>query len=191
MSSSDNIVLGVGNIYIAPFATAVLPTIPADAISAITPGVTWTDLGYTQDGANLQYNPKITEVFIDQSFAAIQTFLSGEECTLSASLAESTLKNLSFVIAASIYTSTSAKKQQLDFGGGALADYKLLYIGKGPGAASAGKTVIIIHRVRSVAQTGMNFKKENAVLIPLQFKGLTDSTQATGCNLATIYQLKP
>lgn len=191
MSSSENIVLGVGNVYISPFATAVLPTIPADATSAITPGSTWTDLGYTQDGVKFNYVPKVTDVFVDQSYSAIQSILTGEECTLSASLAESTLKNLSYVIAASTYTSTSAKKQQLVFGGGSISDYKLLYIGKGPGAASAGKIVLIIHRVRSVAQTGMEFKKENAVIIPMQFKGLTDDTQSAGGSLAIIYQLKP
>lgn len=187
MGTATNVVVGVGELYLAAYG-ATAPTIPADADSAITMPAGWTNLGYTQDGVKVEYSPKVTQIFVDQTPSAVHSILTGEDLKVTTNLAELTIENLAKVISASTYTSTSATKKSIGIGGGALLDYALCFIGPGP---DGGKSVLLVHKCRSIGAAGPKFSKEAAAQLPVEITALVDDTKTTGHQLCDWYELRP
>lgn len=204
MGTSDHIYLGVGKLWIAKFTSANIAATIADLPAAYdadwtpnynnsTPRTTWTDMGYTRDGVKFDYTPKIFEVLVDQATAPVQTYITGEDCTLTSKLAEATLLNLyKTMLAATPNSSTATTVVML--GGGALNYYSLCYVGPGPNLADhspgSGQTIILINKVGNVGTSSIEFKKEDITMIPISFKGLSVSGMTAGRELATLVQFE-
>jgi hypothetical protein len=60
---------------------------------------TWRNIGYTNNGLELAFNPTFGDVTVDQLLDVAKLFKSGMQVTLKTSLAEATLENLLFSLA--------------------------------------------------------------------------------------------
>jgi hypothetical protein len=59
----------------------------------------WRNLGYTNNGLELTFNPTFGDVTVDQLLDVAKLYKSGMQVTLKTSLAEATLENLLFALA--------------------------------------------------------------------------------------------
>jgi len=137
MGTAGNVIVGVGDIYMAPANTA-LPTNPTTKAGKFTWGQGWTNVGYTEGGVAFEYGPEIFEGKVDQELAPVVTILTGEKLTVKTQLAEATVKNLNRAIAASTLISTAAGQgtagtDVLEFGSGSLVETMIGFEGDAPG----------------------------------------------------------
>jgi hypothetical protein len=69
-----------------------------DTLANATAGL-WRNVGYTNNGLELTFNPTFGDVTVDQLLDVAKLYKSGMQVTLKTSLAEATLENLLFALA--------------------------------------------------------------------------------------------
>jgi hypothetical protein len=106
----SNLIQGVGELYSGAFGA----TEPAATAIATTPAsATWTDVGFTTGGVRLTYTPTYSELSVDQVVDDVGRRLTRREFTISTSMAEATLANLSLVTNDVGATSTGTGYEEL------------------------------------------------------------------------------
>lgn len=88
--STENLIQGVGFLYVAPAGTEE----PADSAIADEPASPWRALGFTQEGVSLTVAQEYAELEVDQLVDIPGRRLTKREVTVASSLAEATLENL-------------------------------------------------------------------------------------------------
>ena len=189
MGTAANVLIGVGKLYVAPALTAI-PTLPTTKAGTVT-WTSWTDVGYTEGGVTFDYAPEVFEGKVDQELAPVITELMGESLKIKTNLAEATVKNLARAISASTFTSTAATtstaaKNQVEFGSGTLAETMIGFEGTAPGG---GRRVIVIYRARSTGTAGLAYKKDALNAISVEWGALADATKDAGKRLCKIIDL--
>lgn len=94
MPSVENLIQGVGYLYIAEFGA----TEPADGDIHDAPAVAWTNLGYTMDGVTLTISTEYSELSTDQLADIPARRITQRTMVLSTNLAEPTLENLQYAL---------------------------------------------------------------------------------------------
>lgn len=92
--SVTNLILGPADLYTGAFGVAE----PADTAVASPPGVGWTDVGGTSDGAELEIAQEFTELTVDQIVDVPGRRLTKRDVMLATNMAEPTLENLSLAM---------------------------------------------------------------------------------------------
>lgn len=93
--STTNLVLGPGKLYTGAFGA----TEPADSAVNTSPAASaWTDVGGTMGGLTVEVNQTYTELEVDQIVDSVGRRLTKREITVTTSLAEPTLNNLSLIL---------------------------------------------------------------------------------------------
>lgn len=94
-ATSMNLVMGPATLYIGAFGA----TEPADTDINTAPAASaWTDLGATNDGAEISFNQDYKELEADQFVDVPGARLTKREVTIKTSLAEPTLQNLLYAL---------------------------------------------------------------------------------------------
>jgi len=88
--STQNLIQGVGFVYLAPIGT----TEPANEDITATPAVDFVDLGFTMEGVTLTVAHEYSELDVDQVVDIPGRRLIKREVTVATSLAEATMANL-------------------------------------------------------------------------------------------------
>ena len=166
-----NIVVGEGTLYIGNSA----------------PG---TDVGATQDGAEIAWEPDMVDIEVDQFGDAARVVQSMVKVTLKTKLAEGTLSNLliAWNMPASKLTSGGGNNT---FSIGIQSVYPqekyLRLVGNAPGStASVTKTrTYTCYRVVSYSSSSHMLKRSENVAFPIDFRILPDP-QYTGAEYGTI-----
>jgi hypothetical protein len=70
-----------------------------DTLASGTGASAWRNIGYTNNGLELTFNPTFGDVTVDQLLDVAKLYKSGMQVTLKTSLAEATLENLLFALA--------------------------------------------------------------------------------------------
>jgi len=171
------------------FATGTSYT---DTLNAITSGTFYyRNVGYTNNGLQITYNPTFDSVTVDQLLDTAKLFKSAMEVMIMTEMSEGTLENVLVVFGQPddptnntaitqdntiIETGTgTSKKSELGIAAGALGiaptERQLVAVGQAP-TASASKTerVYYARRVLSVQQSQFTLARSTPTTFPVTFR---------------------
>ena len=194
--TSNNIIVGAAALFTyndsldgAP-GTGALPSFVAgesykDTLSAadsIADG--FTNVGYTSNGIELQFQPDFGEVQVDQVLDVARLFKQGMKVSLATSFAEATLENLVVSIAANdaakselTGTGVGANSEILDLQSGELGEVPLergiIAVGPGTGDPQLDKERIYVgYRALSIENVTVSAKRDAASMFDVSFRML-------------------
>lgn len=164
---------------------AIDPTVPASpATSPATKAFAYRNVGYTNNGLQITYNPTYGSVTVDQLLDTAKLFKESMEVMIATEMSEGTLENILVVFGQGedTLTGTGANKT-LGLAAGALGvaptERQLIAVGQAP-TASATKTerVYYARRVLSVQQSQFSLARNNPTTFPVTFRLLPSGLSA-------------
>ena len=170
-----------------------LNTVDVDnATTSATTGAAYRNVGYTNNGLQITYNPSYGSVTVDQLLDTAKLFKETMEVMIATEMAEGTLENVLAVFGQSAATLTeNGKKLGLAAGalGEAPVERQLVAIGQAPTTAASSKTerVYYARRVLSVQQSQFSLARNAASTFPVTFRLLPSGASAdAGAEYGTI-----
>ena len=171
-----------------PFATGTSYTTTLNAAD----GSKFRNVGYTNNGLQITYNPSYGSVTVDQLLDSAKLFKETMEVMIATEFAEGTLENVLGVFGQSAATLTNSGKK-LGLAAGALGEApverQLVAIGQAPTTAASSKTerVYYARRVLSVQQSQFSLARNAASTFPVTFRLLPSGASAdAGAEYGTI-----
>ena len=157
--------------------TATLNAVDTDntGTSSATKGAAYRNVGYTNNGLQITYNPSYGSVTVDQLLDSAKLFKETMEVMIATEFAEGTLENVLAVFGQSAATLTNAGKQ-LGLAAGALGEApverQLVAVGQAPTSVASSKTerVYYARRVLSVQQSQFSLARNAASTFPVTFR---------------------
>lgn len=181
--NKQNILVGAASLYLGPSGTA-RPVMGAGSYKATLDGdATWVNVGFTQEGLEVSYEPDYGDVEVDQLLDSAVIFKQSMRVSLNTTLAEATLYNLMISwgqAAASLTSGASSATITIDAGslGDAPVERGFIAVGNGAfgrGTASAySERTYHAYRVLSVEQSAHSLRRNEATGIPVSFRALPD-----------------
>ena len=174
--------------------TTTLNAVDVDAsgTASATTGAAYRNVGFTNNGLQITYNPSYGSVTVDQLLDSAKLFKETMEVMIATEFAEGTLENVLGVFGQSASTLTNAGKQ-LGLAAGALGEApverQLVAIGQAPTTAASSKTerVYYARRVLSVQQSQFSLARNAASTFPVTFRLLpSGAADAAGAEYGTI-----
>ena len=175
-----------------------LNAVDATVGSAVAPatlansGAAYRNVGFTNNGLQITYNPSYGSVTVDQLLDSAKLFKETMEVMIATEFAEGTLENVLAVFGQSAATLTNGNKT-LGMAAGALGEApverQLVAIGQAPTTAASSKTerVYYARRVLSVQQSQFSLARNAASTFPVTFRLLpSGAADAAGAEYGTI-----
>jgi hypothetical protein len=149
-----------------------------DAAQAVTDNA-YRNVGYTNNGLQITYNPTYDSVTVDQLLDTAKLFKSAMEVMIATEMAEGTLENVLVVFGQGQSTLTNAGKT-LGLEAGALGiaptERQLIAIGQAPTDTSATtERIYYARRVLSVQQSQFSLARNTPTSFPVTFRLLPDA----------------
>ena len=139
----------------------------------------YRNVGYTNNGLQITYNPTYDSVTVDQLLDTAKLFKSAMEVMIATEMAEGTLENVLVVFGQGQSTLTnSGKTLGLEAGalGVAPTERQLIAIGQAPTETSATtERIYYARRVLSVQQTQFSLARNTPTSFPVTFRLLPDA----------------
>jgi hypothetical protein len=139
----------------------------------------YRNVGYTNNGLQITYNPTYDSVTVDQLLDTAKLFKSAMEVMIATEMAEGTLENVLVVFGQGQSTLTnSGKTLGLEAGalGVAPTERQLIAIGQAPTETSATtERIYYARRVLSVQQSQFSLARNTATSFPVTFRLLPDA----------------
>jgi len=204
-NSAKNIIVGAAPLFIstaAGDAKDLDPTLGADKVAMVTnasyrttlsaaPATSdWRNVGYTNNGLQITYNPSYGAVTVDQLLDSAKLFKESMEVMIATEMAEGTLENILVVFGQGSSTlndaPTSTTPQSLGLEAGALGqaptERQLVAVGPAPDHRVASYTnnerVYYARRVLSVQQSQFSLARNNPSTFPVTFRILPSGDAA-------------
>ena len=157
--------------------TATLNGVDVDAsgTASATTGAAYRNVGYTNNGLQITYNPSYGSVTVDQLLDSAKLFKETMEVMIATEFAEGTLENVLGVFGQSAAT-LSQDGKTLGLAAGALGEApverQLVAVGQAPTTAASSKTerVYYARRVLSVQQSQFSLARNAASTFPVTFR---------------------
>ena len=140
----------------------------------------YRNVGYTNNGLQVTYNPSYGSVTVDQLLDTAKLFKESMEVMIATEMAEGTLENVLAVFGQKSSTLTSAgtgltatDKLGIEAGalGAAPTERQLIAVGQGPTSeATATERVYYARRVLSVQQSQFSLARNAATTFPVTFR---------------------
>lgn len=169
-----NLIAGPGTLYKGTQYTGAYSSTAEPANSAVntTPqSSSWTDVGGTQDGVNLEIGREYFELAVDQIVDIPDRRLTKREFTLATNMAEATIENLAFVSNESAPTSGSGFKvyEPVNTVAASQPTYvPLIFDGYAP---SQYRRRVIGRRMLSIDPVTIAYKKDTQTVLNVKFAG--------------------
>jgi len=148
----------------------------------------YRNVGFTNNGLQVTYNPSYGSVTVDQLLDTAKLFKESMEVMIATEMAEGTLENVLTVFGQRTTTLTSAgaslaATDKLGIAGGALGEApterQLIAVGQAPTSeATATERVYYARRVLSVQQSQFSLARNAASTFPVTFRLLPDGASA-------------
>jgi len=154
----------------------------ATAPALDTKGAFYRNVGYTNNGLQVTYNPSYGSVTVDQLLDTAKLFKESMEVMIATEMAEGTLENVLAVFGQKSDTLTDSNKK-LGIAGGALGEApterQLIAVGQAPTSVAESKTerVYYARRVLSVQQSQFSLARNAASTFPVTFRLLPDGSK--------------
>lgn len=192
--NKQNIVIGAASIYLGPsFDGSGVDPKPAFISESyrdtLDDSVDWVNVGYTQEGFEISYEPDFGDVEVDQLLDSAVIFKQSMRVSLNTTLAEATLYNLMIAWGQALSTLTSnASEATIEIEGGSLgeAPYErgLIAVGNGVhergSAAAYSERVYHAYRVLNVETVAHRLARNENTGIPVSFRALPANTGKYG-----------
>jgi len=150
------------------------------SVSTPAIGAAYRNVGYTNNGLQITYNPSYGSVTVDQLLDAAKLFKETMEVMIATEMAEGTLENVLSVFG---QKGSTLNGSTLGIAGGALGDApterQLIAVGQAPTtqASSSTERVYYARRVLSVQQSQFSLSRNAASTFPVTFRLLPDGSQ--------------
>ena len=189
MGTRANLLAGGGTLYLAPTGTA-LPELNDLDSGIASPASPWSATGFRMAPLDIEYDPKIDEIFVEEHLAAIKGVLTQEAATLSTALAERDKTAMSQAISAITSSTVSAATDQTgqskwSVGDGTLNEVSLLFVGKSP--AGYSRVIYVPVALANGKVKDSYGKKQTGV--PVAWMALADPSQTEGKRLFQVYDI--
>ena len=146
----------------------------------------YRNVGYTNNGLQITYNPTYGSVTVDQLLDTAKLFKESMEVMIATEMSEGTLENTLVVFgqAQSTLSRTDATNATLGLAAGALGvqptERQLIAVGQAPTTAATSKTerVYYARRVLSVQQSQFSLARNAATTFPVTFRLLPSGNAA-------------
>ena len=148
----------------------------------------YRNVGFTNNGLQVTYNPSYGSVTVDQLLDTAKLFKESMEVMIATEMSEGTLENVLTVFGQRSSTLTSAGEllaatDKLGLAGGALGEApterQLIAVGQAPTSeATATERVYYARRVLSVQQSQFSLARNAASTFPVTFRLLPDGASA-------------
>ena len=147
-------------------------------------GAFYRNVGYTNNGLQVTYNPSYGSVTVDQLLDTAKLFKESMEVMLATEMSEATLFNVLTVFgqksSSRSGTLSATQAETLNIAGGALfeapTERQLIAVGAAPTVASPNtERVYYARRVLSVQQSQFSLARNNPTTFPVTFRLLPDT----------------
>ena len=174
------------NTKVPAFSTSESYTDTLNALD-LTPGVdgaAYRNVGYTNNGLQITYNPTFDSVTVDQLLDTAKLFKSAMEVMIATEMSEGTLENILVVFGQGKATLTEdGDNDVLGLEAGALGaaptERQLIAIGKAPtNVAPTTERVYYARRVLSVQQSQFSLARTSPTTFPVTFRLLPSGDSA-------------
>lgn len=166
--TTTNLIMGPATVYLGTFGA----TEPADADVNTTPAASaWTDLGGTDGGIKLTVDQKYTELSVDQIVDRVGSRLTSRGFTVTTSLAEPTLANLSAALnGGTVATGSGYSSYEPNYASSATQpDYSaLLFDGYAPDGM---RRRVILRKALSTDKVESSYMKDKQTFFTVVFTG--------------------
>ena len=194
--SSTNIIVGAAALFVAD------TTLTADTLEAFDGAESfretladdegYTNVGYTMNGLELQFQPDFGEVQVDQILDVAKLYKQGMQVNLATAFAEATLENLLLALAFSdsqldpLSNKATSNGQALNLSAGELGECPvergIVAIGPGTGDCVDSATVERVYtayRALSIENVTVSAKRDEASMFEVSFRLLPEDTSGS------------
>jgi hypothetical protein len=179
---------GANTVGVPAFASGVSYANTLNAVNQTAGLFGYRNVGFTNNGLQITYNPTFDSVTVDQLLDTAKLFKSAMEVMIATEMSEGTLENIATVFGqpASTLSTTGTgltKQDVLGLEAGALGaaptERQLIAVGLAPTAAStASERVYYARRVLSVQQSQFSLARTTPTTFPVTFRLLPDASYA-------------
>ena len=171
-------------------------TTGASEVSGTTDGAAYRNVGYTNNGLQITYNPSYGSVTVDQLLDTAKLFKESMEVMIATEMSEGTLENVLTVFGqasstlsedADFTAGTAGGKETLGLAAGALGiaptERQLIAVGQAPTTTTGANSkslerIYYARRVLSVQQSQFSLARNAATTFPVTFRLLPSGDSA-------------
>lgn len=143
--------------------------------TANTHPTTSGDVGYTEDGCQIEYTPEVQDIMVAEENNPILNILISEEIKFTLAFAESTIANMGYAMMGGDSTTVT---KQITFGANSAKFQAIVIEGEAPGGNS-GIRQILAQKVGAIGTVTQAYKKGEKVLTPVEYKAFTPTLGPT------------
>jgi hypothetical protein len=198
--TSTNIIVGAAALFVADSTltpgTLETPVKNKSFRDTLSDDVTYTNVGYTMNGLELQFQPDFGEVQVDQILDVAKLYKQGMQVNLATAFAEATLENLLLVLAysdskltGSATTGTAEAKsqgRQLDLSAGDIGECPVErgIVAVGPGTGDCEDSAYVervysAYRALSIENVTVSAKRDEASMFEVSFRLLPEDASGS------------
>ena len=192
--TSTNIIVGAAAFYVAD--TTLTPATLASFVGnasfkdTLSVNADYTNVGYTSNGLELQFQPDFGEVSVDQVLDVAKLYKQGMQVNMATAFAEATLENLLIALAFNADELTGQKSQSsglvLDLSAGDIGECPvergLVAIGPGTGDCANSdnvERVYTAYRALSIENVTVSAKRDEASMFEVSFRLLPEDSSGS------------
>jgi hypothetical protein len=192
--TSNNIIVGAAALFIAD--TTLTPSTLETPVSSksfrdtLSDDVTYTNVGYTMNGLELQFQPDFGEVQVDQILDVAKLYKQGMQVNLATAFAEATLENLLLALAYGDSKLTGSKSssagQTLNLSAGDIGECPVErgIVAVGPGTGDCVDSAYVervysAYRALSIENVTVSAKREEASMFEVSFRLLPEDASGS------------
>jgi hypothetical protein len=194
--TSTNIIVGAAALFVADTtltpSTLETPVSSASMKTTLANDAAYTNVGYTMNGLELQFQPDFGEVQVDQVLDVAKLYKQGMQVTLATAFAEATLENLLLALAlsdsklgASSGKATSSG-QALNLSAGDIGECPVErgIVAVGPGTGDCEDSAYVervysAYRALSIENVTVSAKRDEASMFEVSFRLLPEDTSGS------------
>ena len=184
-------IYAVGGTGASDIPTFVDGTPYANTLAGASASAYWTNVGFTSNGLEIQFQPDFGEVQVDQLLDVARMYKQGMKVNLVTAFAEGTLENFVVAVAANSadqnFSDADEKSVYLMSGniGEVPVERALIAVGPGSGdpaavGAAAKERVYVAHRALSIESVSVSAKRDAATMFEVTFRLLPASNGSYG-----------
>ena len=192
--TSTNIIVGAAALFVCD--TTLTPGTLETAVSnesfreTLADDATYTNIGYTMNGLELQFQPDFGEVQVDQILDVAKLYKQGMQVNLATAFAEATLENLLLALAYSDSKLTGTKStstgRALNLSAGDIGECPVErgIVAVGPGTGDCEDSAYIervytAYRALSIENVTVSAKRDEASMFEVSFRLLPEDASGS------------
>jgi secreted trypsin-like serine protease len=192
--TSTNIIVGAAALFVADTTLDVASLTAFDSAKSfkdtLTNDADYTNVGYTMNGLELQFQPDFGEVQVDQILDVAKLYKQGMQVNLATAFAEATLENLLLALAYSDSkisgTKSTSGGRVLDLSAGDIGECPvergIVAVGPGTGDCADSATVERVYtayRALSIENVTVSAKRDEASMFEVSFRLLPEDVSGS------------